>query len=159
MQARSAAYRFGILAALLLGWWWIHLGWWWIHSVHPQWLPSLKAWALSRPYFSDRAAAITGAALLAIFFALLMWGRFSPWRRRTMDSAMGEGCVTFAALGVAGLGVVLAVAWFFHIRAIIWLIALMTVLPAIQLLLGLIYEGVKSLRKKRQQGQPRKSSL
>ena len=119
-----------------------------MRSAHPQWIPSGKAWILSRSFISDRTAAITAAAVLAIFFALLMWGRFSPWRRRSADSAMGEGCVVFAAYGVAALGVLLAIGWWFHIRAIIWFVAVISVLPAVQLALGAIYEGLKSLRRK-----------
>jgi hypothetical protein len=141
MQARSAAFRFGILAVLLLGWWWVR-------SVHPRWIPAVKAWVISRPFITDRTAAITAASVLAIFFALLMWGRFSPWRRRSADGAMGEGCVVFAAYGVAALGVLLAIGWWFHIRAIIWFVALISVLPAVQIALGAVYEGFKSLRKK-----------
>ena len=62
---------------------------------------------------------------------------------------MGRGCVEFAAIGLAGVGVVLVIAWYFHIPLIIWMIAIVTVLIGVQLCLGLIDEGIKALRKRR----------
>jgi hypothetical protein len=150
MQLKSAVVRLGLLVLLVLGCWWI-----WSHR---QWISTTKPWAAVQPFLSDRALAITGAAVLAIFFALLMWGRFNPWQRRSAHDFMGDGCVTFAAIGVAGLGLLLAVGWYFHIRPIIRLIALITVFPALQLAFGLIFEAIKSLRKKLARRERRLSS-
>jgi hypothetical protein len=47
------------------------------------------------------------------------------------------------------VGVVLAIAWYFHIPLIIWMIASVTVLLGVQLGIALIYEGIKALRKGR----------
>jgi hypothetical protein len=140
MQPKSAATRLALFTIFVLGWWAI-----WSHR---QWIAATRPWAAIRPFLADRPLAITGAALLAIFFALLMWARFNPWQRRSMHDFMGDGCVVFAAIGVAGLGVLLAVGWYFHVSTIIRLIALITVFPAIQLSIGFIIEAFKSWRKK-----------
>jgi hypothetical protein len=147
MQPRSAAIRLALFTIFVFAWWAI-----WSHR---QWIAATRAWAAIRPFLGDRPLAITGAALLAIFFALLMWLRFNPWQRRSMHDFMGDGCVVFAAIGVAALGLLLAVGCYFHISAIIRLIALITVFPAIQLGIGFIIEAFKSWRKKLRLREPK----
>ena len=125
-------------------------GWWWLRRAHPAWASPFTDRLRNRPSPYDNQAALAGAIMLAIFIAACLWGRFSPRRSRGPDSAMGQGCVEIAAIALAGVGVVLAIAWYFHIPLIIWMIAVATVLIGLQLVLGLIYEGIKALRKRRE---------
>jgi hypothetical protein len=122
--------------------------WWWLRSAHPTWIAPFTDRVRNRPTPYDNQAALAGAIMLTIFIAACLWGRFSPWRSRGPDSAMGQGCVEFAAIALAGIGVVLAIAWYFHIPLIIWTIATVTVLLGVQLAISLIYEGIKALRKR-----------
>ena len=142
LPPRSLVLRW-IAAVILIA------AWWWVRAAHPAWLAPFTDRFRNRPTPYDNHAALAGAVLLTIFIAACLWGRFSPWRSRGPDSAMGQGCVEFAAIGLAGVGVVLAIAWYLHIPLIIWMIAAATVLIGVQLCLGLIYEAIKALRKRR----------
>ena len=141
MAPRSASIRLGAFALLVALWWWLH-------KAHPQWLAPVKDRLRNVPSRYDNAAALAAAITLAIFIAACLWGRFSPWRSRGYDAAIGEGCVSIAAIALAAIGVVLAVAWIVHIPFLIWFIAFFTVVPAIHLSICLVYEAIKSLRKK-----------
>ncbi len=130
-------------------------GWWWLRSSHaPAWAVSGRIWIRNRPPSYDNAAAITGASIIVIFLAACLWGRFNPKWRGGPDGAMGQGCVVFMAYGLALLGVVHAIAWYFHVTFLIWLIAVITVLPGIQLGAALIYEGFKAWRKRARRLKP-----
>jgi hypothetical protein len=124
-------------------------GWWWLRAAHPAWVTPFTNRLRNRPTPYDNQAALAGAEMLTIFIVACLWGRFSPWRSRGPDSAMGEGCVQFAAIGLAAVGVVLTIAWFFHIPLLIWMIAFLTVLSGIHIGIFLIYEGIKAMRKRR----------
>ena len=141
MAARSAFIRlsaFALFVAL----------WWWLHKAHPQWLAPVKDRIRNVPSRYDNTAALVAAITLALFIAACLWGRFSPRRTRGYDAAIGEGCLSIAAIALGVVAVLLAIAWLFHIPALIWFIAFFTVVPAIHLSICLVYEGVKSLRKK-----------
>jgi hypothetical protein len=101
------------------------------------------------------AAAIAGGASLNMYFALLMWSRFNPRRRRSAHDAMGEGCATIIAFGVAGIGVLLTIAWYLRFGVIVRLIGAVTTLIGVQLVGSLVFEAFKSGRKRRQvRGRP-----
>jgi hypothetical protein len=142
MPPRSLILRWIAIVTLIAGWWWVR-------ASHPGWIAPFTDRLRNRPTPYDNQAALAGAVMLTIFIAACLWGRFSPWRSRGPDSAMGQGCVEFAAIGLAGVGVVLAIAWLFHIPLLIWMIAFLTVLPGIHIGIFLIYEGIKTLRKRR----------
>jgi hypothetical protein len=142
LPPRSLVFRWLAIVLLIAGWWWLG-------RAHPTWVAPFTDRLRNRPTPYDNHAALAGAVMLSIFIAACLWGRFSPWRSRGPDSAMGQGCVEFAAIGLAGVGVVLAIAWYFHIPLIIWMIASVTVLLGVQLGIALIYEGIKALRKGR----------
>jgi hypothetical protein len=144
MPLRSAGFRLGAFVILALGWWWLS-------AAHPQLIAAVRDRFLNRPSRFDASAAIAAAVTLTLFIAACLWASLSPCRSRGPDAAMGEGCAIITAIGLAALGVLLAIGWFFHVPLIIWFVAAITVLPGIHIGIALIYEGIKALRKKRAQ--------
>jgi hypothetical protein len=135
MRVPSIFVRVAILAVLALGWWWLS-------SEHPGWMTAAADWVRTRPWLADPPLAAVSAILLATYLALLLWSRFNPRRRRGVDSALAESMTLILVIVLLVLGALLAVGWFFHVGAIVKIVAAVTILPTIQLVLSLIVTGI-----------------
>src|SRR5262245_61623797 len=131
MRVPSIFVRVAILAVLALGWWWLS-------SEHPGWLTAAADWVRTRPWLSDPPLAAVSAFLLATYFALSLWWQFNPRRRRGVDSALADSMTVILVIILLALGTLLAVGWFFHVSALVKIVAALTILPTIQIVLGLI---------------------
>jgi hypothetical protein len=123
----------------------------WLLWTYPRSTGGAYGWLQSKLGLTDLRLGIATAILIAIYIALMLWTVYSPWRKHSPDDAMGVGCVlcTAAALGIAEL--ILAAAIYFQLHFLILVIAVCIFGPTIPILIGLIAEAIKALRKRRAQ--------
>ena len=81
----------------------------------------------------------------------MLWTLYSPWRKHSPDDAMGLGCVFFAAAALGIVELILVAAIYFQLHFLILVIAVCIFGSTIPIVIGLIAEGIKALRKRRAQ--------
>jgi hypothetical protein len=131
--------------ALLIG------GAWWLLYTYPRSTGGAFGWLRNNLGLTDLRLGIATAILLAVYLVILLWTLYSPWRSRRPDDAMAIGCIAFTAAGLAVVELVLTAAIYFKLHLLIIAIALCTFGPTIPIVIGLIAEGIKALRKRRAQ--------
>ncbi len=131
--------------ALLIG------GAWWLLYTYPRSTGGSFGWLRINLGLTDLRLGIATAILIAVYLILLLWTLYSPWRSRHPDDAMAIGCIELTAVALAALEVVFAAAIYFKLHFLIIAIALCTFGPTIPIVIGLIVEAFKALRKRRAQ--------
>jgi hypothetical protein len=137
------------MIVLLLGGW---LAWKVSASSRPAWLNDSLAWTRAHLVPPDRTTTIVASILLTGYLVVAAWWIAKARRRRSYD----DGIAIFAALALVGLvglaAAVLALGWYFRSSLTIQWTGLSVVGASIQIVIGLIVEGIKALRKRRALG-------
>jgi hypothetical protein len=94
---------------------------------------------------------IATAILIALYIGLMLWAVYSPWRKHSPDGAMGIGCVLYTAAALGIVELILAAAIYFQLHFLILVIAVCSFGTTIPLVIGLVVEAFKALRKRRAQ--------
>jgi hypothetical protein len=96
------------------------------------------------PHLSDRWAAILTASLLAFYLAV-----FNPWRACYRNDPNGRSWMTVVTVGVAVLGLVLAVAWFLQLGRVIKLVGMLAAMPAVMTGMSVVAERFTNTKRRR----------
>ena len=123
----------------------------WLIWTYPRSTGGAYGWLQSKLGLTDLRLGIATAILIAIYIALMLWAVYSPWRKHSPDGAMGIGCVLFAAVALGIVELILVAAIYFKIHFLILVIAVCIFGTTIPLVIGLIAEAIKALRKRRTQ--------
>ena len=138
-MTRSTLVRIGLVIAVVALWLYTR-------AAHPAWTESLMSTASRWPWAATWWVGGIAAILLvagAIFMLVPM-----PSRHSATDDAMGRGCAEAGAVGLGAVALILALAMMFRIRWLIHAIGLGTLVIAVVLILGLITEAIKAMRKR-----------
>jgi hypothetical protein len=146
MRMRSSAVWLAIVAALAAA---LALGWWGLSAHHSQWLAGVRSWTTPRPIVSDRTGIIISASLLTSYFFATMLALFSRRGRQSYGDANARGWMTVVAIVIGALGLLLAIAAFFHISWLIHIVGVLAVLPALTMAYNALVDGLRKLRRKR----------
>ncbi len=146
MQARNIVIRGSLLALVLGGW----LAWRASESNRPAWLTHWLAWMRAHLVPSNRTTTIVASILLGAYLLVAAWWIFKARRRQRYDDGLAVFCA-FIVVGIVAIGAgVLALGWYFGSSITIQWTGACIVLPSIQIVGGLIAEGIKTLRKRRE---------
>lgn len=145
MSARNVVIRGSLLVLLLGGW----VVWKASASSHPAWVNHSLAWTRAHLLPSDRTTTIVASVLLAGYLLVAAWWIAKSRRRRSYNDGLAIFCALVLA-GIVGLAAgVLALGWYLGSSLTIQWTGACIVFPSIQIVIGLIAEGIKSLRKRR----------
>jgi hypothetical protein len=123
--------------------------WLWLRKAHPEW-----AGVLTGPWGFTDARVYRGGWAAAVVLALYVIGSvrvlMTTRHHGGPDATMGVGCSWIIIGGLLFAGVLLAVGMIFRVKFLVAAIGMGTLFTAVPIMYGLIVEGRKAWKKRRE---------